>query len=252
MFCFKNNVSISGRWGGVMNLSQLDQSAALWKKWLLPAVVVQLVGWFLGLFWIGADKDQGDVFRIMFVHVPVAWCAFLWILLAAVFAVLGFSMKSKFEDMDRRTHAAMDLGTIFGALALLTGSIWGRPTWGVWWDWDPRLTTTLVMFLICCAYHVLRSFTPDIQSRRNAGQTVAILAAVNVPIVYFSVNIWRSLHQPQTFARKGGSASPDIGMVLLVNTLAMILLTFVLFKLRRTAITAEERLEASREGRALS
>ncbi|NBW80417.1 hypothetical protein EBR21_01560 [bacterium] len=151
--------------------------------------------------------------------------------------------------MDRSSHAAIDLGALFAALALATGSIWGRPTWGVWWDWDPRLTSTLVMFLVCCAYHVLRSFTPDIQARRNAGQITAILAAANVPIVYFSVNIWRSLHQPQTFVRKGGSASPDVGMVLMANLIAMILLTLVLYKIRRSAISAEESLEAAREGR---
>lgn len=232
-----------------MKLEQLNKSFSLWSRCLIPAVVIQAIGWALALFWIGADKDQGDVFRIMFVHVPVAWCAFLWIMVAAVFAVLGFILKNRFEEMDQSAHAAIDLGTLYAALALATGSIWGRPTWGVWWDWDPRLTTTLVMFLVCCAYHVLRSFTPDVQARRNAGQIVAILAALNVPIVYFSVNIWRSLHQPQTFVRKGGSASPDIGMVLLVNTLAMIFLSFVMYKIRRIAIETDEKLEGAREGR---
>lgn len=235
-----------------MEANHQEKVFAFWLKMLLPAVVLFGVGWYLGLFWIGADKDQGDVFRIMFVHVPVAWCAFFWILAAALFAVVGFVRKSKFEVMDQSTHAAVDLGTVYAGLALITGSIWGRPTWGVWWDWDPRLTTTLVLFLVCCAYHVLRSFTPDIQARRNAGQIVAILAAVNVPVVYFSVNIWRSLHQPQTFVRKGSTASPDIGLVLLVNTLAMILLSFVLYKLRRTAVVEEETLTSAREGRGQS
>ena len=228
---------------------ELAQTYKRWSKLLVPAVAVQLAGWWLGLFWIGADKDQGDVFRIMFVHVPVAWCAFMWIILAAGFAIFGFVRKSSFEAMDRSAHAAIDLGTVFAALALATGSIWGRPTWGVWWDWDPRLTSTLIMFLVCCAYHVLRSLTPDIQARRNAGQVTAILAAANVPIVYYSVNIWRSLHQPQTFVRKGSTASSDVGIVLFANVIAMILLTFVLYKLRRTAISAEETLDAAREGR---
>lgn len=228
--------------------NSVELSYKRWNKWLFPAAAIQLIGWWLGLFWIHADKDQGDVFRIMFVHVPVAWCAFMWILMGAIFAVYGFVKKTAFEEMDRSTHAAVDLGTLFAALALATGSIWGRPTWGVWWDWDPRLTSTLVMFLVCCAYHVLRSFTPDIQARRNAGQIIAILAALNVPIVYFSVNIWRSLHQPQTFVRKGGNASPDVGLVLLANVVAMIVLTIVIYKKRRAAITAEETLEAAREG----
>jgi len=228
---------------------ELASTYKRWSKFLLPAVALQLVGWWLGLFWVAADKDQGEVYRIIFVHVPVAWCAFMWIIVAAGFAVYGFVRKESFEAMDRSAHSAIDLGTLFSALALATGSIWGRPTWGVWWDWDPRLTSTLVMFLVCCAYHVLRSFTPDIQARRNAGQMTAILAAVNVPIVYFSVNIWRSLHQPQTFVRRGGSASSDIGLVLFANVIVMILLTLVLYKLRRTAIAAEETLEAAREGR---
>ncbi|NBO37052.1 hypothetical protein EBU99_00535 [bacterium] len=231
---------------------EFKKSFQFWSKLLLPAVVLQLAGWGLALFWIGSDKDQGDVFRIMFVHVPVAWCAFMWIILAAVFAAAGFFKKTKFEHFDQSAHAAIDLGTLFAALALATGSIWGRPTWGVWWDWDPRLTSTLVMFLVCCAYHVLRSFTPDIQARRNAGQVTALLAAVNVPIVYFSVNIWRSLHQPQTFVRKGGSASADVGLVLMANLVAMILFTLVIYKLRRAAIVAEETLEAAREGRTQS
>lgn len=219
-----------------------------WRKWLLPAAALQIVAWYLGLFWIGADKDQGDVFRIMFVHVPVAWCAFWWIIAAALMAVVGFLKKSSFETLDQCSHAAIDIGTVFAALALATGSIWGRPTWGVWWDWDPRLTSTLVLFLVCCAYHVLRSFTPDIQARRNSAQIVAIFAAVNVPIVYYSVNIWRSLHQPQTFAKKGSTASADVGQVLLLNTLAMLLLSYILYRMRRSAILAEERLEAVREG----
>lgn len=219
-----------------------------WRAWLLPVMVLQLVAWYFGLFWIGADKDQGEVFRIMFVHVPVAWCAFWWIIAAAVFAVIGFVRKSAFETLDQCSHAAIDLGTVFAALALATGSIWGRPTWGVWWDWDPRLTSTLVLFLVCCAYHVLRSFTPDIQARRTSAQIVAIFAAVNVPIVYYSVNIWRSLHQPQTFVKKGGNASADVGMVLLINTIVMLLLSYVIYRIRRSAIDAEERLEAVREG----
>ncbi|NBX16377.1 MAG: transcriptional regulator [Proteobacteria bacterium] len=229
--------------------AQLTHTYKRWSRLFVPALVLQLIAWWLGIFWVGTDKDQGDVYRIIFVHVPVAWCAFMWIILAAGFAVFGFVKKKSFEEMDRSAHAAINLGTVFSALALATGSIWGRPTWGVWWDWDPRLTSTLVMFLVCCAYHVLRSFTPDIQSRRNSGQIVAILAAVNVPIVYFSVNIWRSLHQPQTFVRRGGSASSDIGLVLFANLIAMILLTLVLYKMRRTAIAAQESLEAAREGR---
>jgi heme exporter protein C len=128
----------------------------------------------------------------------------------------------------------------------LTGSSWGRPTWGVWWDWDPRLTATLVLLLVCLGYHLLRSFTPDLRARRVTSGIIAILAAINVPLVYYSVNIWRSLHQPQTFVRKTSNASADIGYVLLASSVALICLSVAIYKIRRQGIAASEMLALAR------
>ena len=235
---------------GAQELALPQAIAGPVKRWNLLLSLFSLamaVGWYLGLGWIGADKDQGDVFRIMFVHVPVAWCAFFWVITGAVFAVWGFVRPAQAEACDRSSHAATELGTIFAALALITGSIWGRPTWGVWWDWDPRLTSTLVLFLICCGYLILRSFTPDIKARRNVAGITSILSAINVPIVYFSVNLWRSLHQPQTFVRKNSTASSDVGTVLFINVAVMVLVSLALYKIRRQSIAAAETLESARE-----
>lgn len=227
---------------------EIAKSKNRWDLFLGLALALVAMGWLMGWFYVGADRDQGDIFRIMFVHVPVAWCSFLWVITGAVFAVLGFLQPTKREARDRSSHAALEIGTVFAALALITGSIWGRPTWGVWWDWDPRLTSTLVMFLICCGYHILRSFTPDVKTRRTVAAVTAILSALNVPLVYFSVNLWRSLHQPQTFVTKSTTASSDISLTLWVNVLFLVLFSLALYKVRRQGIAATEALETAREG----
>ncbi|APJ02696.1 cytochrome c biogenesis protein CcsA [Silvanigrella aquatica] len=217
-----------------------------WNFLILLFTFIQIIGWYFALFQIGADTDQGNVYRIIFVHVPVAWCAFFWVFLSAIFAILTLIYSKKSEIFDRSSHASLELGTVFSLLTLITGSVWGRPTWGVWWDWDPRLTSSLVMFLVCCGYLVLRHFTPDIKARRNVSAVIAILGAINVPVVYFSVNLWRSVHQPQTFVEKSQNASTDISLVLLFNYVAMFILSIAIYKMRRQSISAKETLESAR------
>jgi heme exporter protein C len=225
--------------------AQASQSAKKANLFLLIAGLFLLGGWGKGLFWVGADRDQGEVYRILFVHVPVAWCAFVWVITAAVFGVRLFLQPTQAERFDRSGQAAMELGMMFGALALATGSIWGRPTWGVWWIWDPRLTSTLVMFLVTCGYLILRSFTPDVKQKRTVSAVVALLAALNVPIVYFSVNLWRSIHQPQSVTRSS-TLSGDIQWVLWFNVFAMLAFTIALYRARRQGVAAKETLQVLR------
>lgn len=205
------------------------------------------LGWVWALFYVGADTDQGNVYRIIYVHVPSAWNAFLWVIMGGVFAARALFQREKIKQLDRSAHAAIRVGSVFSFLALATGSIWGRPTWGVWWDWDPRLTSTLVMFLVCCGYLILRSLTPDINQRRSMSSIVAILASVNVPLVYYSVNIWRSVHQPQTFTKSESNASGDVKYLLLYNTISMTFFAFSLYKIVRASISSQEQLAALRE-----
>jgi heme exporter protein C len=213
-----------------------------WNILLSLFAVFQLYGWYLAIFKIGADTDQGNVYRIIFIHVPIAWCAFFWFFFGAFFGLLGLLVPKKSTLFDRSSHAAMELGVLFSFLVLVTGSLWGKPTWGVWWDWDPRLTSSLVLFLMGCGYLLLRYFTLNLQSKRRLSAIVSLLGAFNVPIVYFSVNLWRSLHQPQTFIQKTQNASGDIKYVLLLNLIALFLLSIAIYKIRRQSISAQESL----------
>ena len=228
-------------------LPQKMQSALTrWNMILIVSIILQSVGWYLALFAIGADTDQGNVYRIIFVHVPVAWCAFFWFFFSAFFALLSLFFKEKIVQFDRSSHTGMELGVIFSFLVLLTGSIWGKPTWGVWWDWDPRLTSSLVLFLMGCGYLLLRYFTPQPQIKRRVSAMIALLSAINVPIVYYSVNLWRSVHQPQTFIQKTSNASGDISFVLFFNFMVTFLLSIAIYKIRRQSISAVETLEEAR------
>jgi heme exporter protein C len=227
----------------------MQKEITRWNRLLLLFSGLLGTAWMYALFGIGADRDQGNVYRIIFCHVPAAWCAFLWVMAGGFFGLRGMLAKKNAERFDRSSHAAMEMGTLFGVLALVTGSIWGRPTWGVWWDWDPRLTSTLVMVLVSSGYLILREFTPDIQSRRTVAGMTSILSAINVPIVYFSVKMWRSLHQPQTFVpgKQGSNASSDISSLMWLCVLLLVLVSFAIYKIRRQGIAAAEQLAIARE-----
>lgn len=142
------------------------------------------------------DRDMGHLQKIMYVHVPAAWTTFL-----AFFAVLVFSLLVLWkgeETHDLIAASAAEVGAMFNALTLALGMIWGRPTWGVWWTWDARLTSTLVLLLIFVGYLSLRAFIDDAERRARWSAAVGVLGAINVPIVYMSVKWWRTLHQVQS------------------------------------------------------
>lgn len=169
-------------------------------RWLLP------FGGFAVLFFIGAqaaalllsapDRDMGHLQKIMYVHVPAAWMsmlAFLFVFIASVLFLWKRHMK-----YDLAAAAGAEVGVILTGLTLALGSIWGRPTWGIWWTWDPRLTTTAILFLIYAGYLALRSFTEDEDRRARWSAAVGVLGFLNVPIVYMSVRWWRTIHQVQS------------------------------------------------------
>lgn len=142
------------------------------------------------------DRDMGDLQKIMYVHVPAAWTTFI-----AFFIVLAFSLRylwSGRENDDLIAASAAEVGATFNGLTLALGMIWGRPTWGVWWAWDARLTSTLVLFLMFVGYLALRAFIDEPRVRAQWSAAVGVLGALNVPIVYLSVRWWRTLHQMQS------------------------------------------------------
>ena len=144
------------------------------------------------------DQVQGDAARLIYVHVPVAIAMNLAFALTAVGSAMWLWKKSRWWDT--LAASAAEVGVVFTALTLLTGMIWGRPTWGVYWTWDARLTSSLLLFLMYLGYLVVRQLPADVDTRNRRAAFVALLSFIDVPIVYFSVSWWRSLHQSATLS----------------------------------------------------
>ena len=144
------------------------------------------------------DQVQGDAARLIYVHVPVAIAMNLAFALTAIGSAMWLWKKSRWWDT--LAASAAEVGVVFTALTLLTGMVWGRPTWGVYWTWDARLTSSLLLFLMYLGYLVVRQLPADVDSRNRRAAFVALLSFIDVPIVYFSVSWWRSLHQSATLS----------------------------------------------------
>ena len=166
--------------------------------------VLLLVGSYIGLFKAPAETFMGDVQRIMYVHVPTAWNSMLAPTFAFVCALL-FLWKGEWK-WDSRMEAAVEVGVVLSILLCIQGSTWAKPTWGVWWDWDPRLTTTAIMVFAYIGILALRHFVDDPVRRATWSAVATIIAYVDVPIVYFSVKWWNSLHQMQSTPETVSSA----------------------------------------------
>ncbi len=182
-----------------------------------------------------ADADMGHLQKIMYVHVPAAWMTFI-----SFFVVLVFSVRylwRRQENDDLIAASAAEVGATFNGLTLMLGMIWGRPAWGVWWVWDARLTSTLVLFLIFVGYLALRAFTEDAQQKARWSAAVGAIGALNVPIVYMSVKWWRTLHQPPSSPE---TLDPAYTLGLRINAIAM-LLVLIYFIRRRYEIARLER-----------
>src|SRR2546428_13300739 len=159
-------------------------------------VICLLVGSYLGLFVAPPEHYMGEVQRIMYVHVPTAWNWMLSVLFAFG-AAMAFLFTSDFK-WDARLEAGLEVGALLGFLLCCQGAIWAKPTWGVWWDWDPRLTTTAVLVFAFAGVLALRHFVDDPVKRAVWSAVAAVIASADVPIVYFSVKWWNSLHQLQS------------------------------------------------------
>jgi heme exporter protein C len=204
----------------------------------IAALVTMLIGSFVGLFVVSPDRLQGDVQRLMYVHVPAAWLAFLSFFVVFLMSVLYLIQRDL--KWDRAANASAEIGVVFTVLTLALGSMWGKPTWGVWWTWDPRLTTTAIMLAIYVGYLAIRSFADDPDKRARWAAIVGIIGFANVPIVYLSVIWWRTLHQPPSSPR---SVSPEILWTLLFNLLAFTLVYIYLMMRRIRLAKVEGELE---------
>ncbi|MBI3078831.1 MAG: cytochrome c biogenesis protein CcsA [Deltaproteobacteria bacterium] len=208
------------------------------------ALVLLAVGLYVGLVLAPPDAVQGEVQRIMYLHLPfvlIAYLAFAIVFLAGI----AYLWKRD-EWADVLAHSAAEIGVVFTGLVLVTGSIWGKPTWGVWWTWDARLTTTLLLFFIFVGYLMVRALTEERGRGARYAAIVGIIGALDIPIIHMSVVWWRTLHQPSTFLRAQGPAiAPALMIPLFVNFGAFLVL-FLFLLVRRMRLE-----QARREAEAL-
>ena len=200
--------------------------------WLAAAGL--LAGLVMGFGVAPREATQGNVQRIMYLHVPSVWVAY--VAFAVVFVASIVYLARRVEAADRLAHASAEVGVLFTGLTIATGSIWGKPTWGTWWTWDARLTSVAILFIMYIGYLLLRGMIEERERAARSAAVLGIIAALNIPLVHFSVVWWRTLHQPPSLMKPGGSAMPGIIVAaLLVNFVAFSLL-YVYFVAKRARL----------------
>ena len=213
--------------------------------WLwIAAAVLTYAGLYIGFFVAPTDAQQGEVYRIIFIHVPAAWMSMVIYLAMAGWAALGWVLNARMASMLARALAPS--GLVFTLIALWTGAAWGKPAWGTWWVWDARLTSELILLFLYLGYLALTEAIDDPRRADRAGALVAIVGAINVPVIYFSVRWWNTLHQGASVSL---TAAPTMASAML---LAMLLMTFAFWAyafavvfMRARAIVLERERDAA-------
>src|SRR3990170_4800258 len=204
-------------------------------------VALLLMGLYLGLFVAPADYQQGESYRIMFVHVPAAWMSmFIYMLMAGAGAV---ALVWNIKLAEIFANSCAPIGASFTFLALATGSLWGKPMWGTWWAWDARLTSELILFFLYIGYMALQASIDDPRRAARAAAILALVGVVNIPVIHFSVEWWNTLHQPASVGRMG---KPTIHLSILLPLLTMAVaftfyfLTAALLRMRNEILEREK------------
>jgi heme exporter protein C len=207
------------RWSTFAAPSRFYALAGALNPWLWAvSVALALAALYVGFLVAPTDATQGDSYRIIFIHVPAAWMSMVLYVAMAFWAAVGWMLNARMASMLARALAPT--GALFTFLALWTGSFWGKPTWGTWWVWDARLTSELILLFLYLGYIALVSSIDDVVRGDKAGAVLAIVGVINVPIIYFSVKWWNTLHQGATISM---TAAPKMAQTML---LAMLLMTF--------------------------
>lgn len=182
------------------------------------AAILTIWGLYIGFFVAPTDFQQGESYRIIFIHVPAAWMSMFIYLVMAFWAGVGLIWNTRLSSM--MAHALAPTGAMMTFVALWTGALWGKPTWGTWWVWDARLTSELVLLFLYVGYIVLRSSIDDPRRGDRASAVLALVGVVNVPIIYFSVKWWNTLHQGASVSL---TKSPSMASSMLLGMLVMAL-----------------------------
>ena len=201
------------------------------KRLVLVGGALLVAGSFWGLLFAPAEVFMGEVYRIFYIHVPTAWNGLL-LLTAAFLCALMYLIKGDLV-WDDRLEATMEAGVVLSALLTIQGSIWARPTWGVWWNWDPRLTTTAILVFAFAGILALRTSLKEPRRRAMVSSVATIVAAADVPLVYFSVRFWNSLHQIQS---SPATVSAAFVWPLRVNAIAVLILMAGLISIRAETV----------------
>lgn len=199
------------------------------------------------LIWVYAPQEAtlGLMQKVFYLHLPLAWWALFSFFLVFAGSIAVLARRS--AAADRLCAAAAEAGVLFSGLALVTGMIWARRSWGVWWTWDPRLATTLVMFFVYAGYLLLRGLDMDAERRRLVCAVAGVAAFLDVPLVFVSARIWRSIH-PAVFASRGGGLEPEMKLTAVACVAAMGLLWAAIVWLRARQLAQADRLEALLRG----
>ncbi len=187
-----------------------------WFAW--AAALLAIAGLYIGFFVAPTDATQGESYRIIFIHVPAAWMSMFIYLVMAGWAGVGLVLNTRLSGM--MASALAPTGAMFTFLALWTGALWGKPTWGTYWVWDARLTSELILLFLYLGFMALKEAIEDPQRADRAGAILALVGVVNIPIIYFSVQWWNTLHQGASVSL---TKAPSMAMTMLAGMLVMAL-----------------------------
>ena len=215
-------------------------------KQILPALLalagglLLAAGWWLIFMYAPTEAIMGAIQKNLYIHLPLSWWALFSFFLVFLCSVAYLVRPG--EHLDRIARSCAEIGVLLTTLTLVTGMLWGRKAWGVWWTWDPRLTTALIMWFIYTAYLLLGGLNLSEQRRRMVRAVVGIVAFADVPLVFLSARLWRSIH-PAVFANESGGLEPEMKLVALFSVLAMGFFWLGLVLVRCQQLKSQDRIE---------
>jgi len=206
---------------------------------VFASVVLLVAGLYVGFFVAPTDFQQGEAYRIIFIHVPAAWMSMFLYVVMAFWAGIGLAFNTRLSSM--LASAIAPTGAMFTFIALWTGALWGKPMWGTWWVWDARLTSELILLFLYIGFMSLQAAIDDPRRADKAGAIIALVGVVNIPIIYFSVQWWNTLHQG---ASVSVNQAPSMATTMLIGMLIMVLASWmysIAVILKRTRVIILER-----------
>ncbi len=186
------------------------------------AAILAIIGMYVGFFMAPTDAQQGEGYRIIFLHVPVSWMSMFIYLVMAFWAAVGLAFNNRLAAM--MASALAPTGAMFTFLSLWTGALWGKPMWGTWWVWDARLTSELILLFLYIGFMALQSAVDEPRRADKAGAVLALVGVVNIPIIYFSVQWWNTLHQGASVSL---TQAPSMAALMLIGMLLMALASWM-------------------------